>query len=857
MDQTSRVEELVSQFEQLLKDGQFVHPEELCSDDPELLSEVQERIAKLEPRISDETMESNDLSTNHAEVDLEEEEFAESATVVEEQTDDSSFGALVMTHNYRKLRFHARGGLGEIYIADDSQLRRDVVLKFIKGKHSKRRDCNEQFRLEAEITARLDHPGVVSVYGFGRTPDGRLCYAMRFIQGDTLDVEITKAHAPKKDGNSIAQSFFHRDRIIELRKMLGEFISVCQTIAYANNRGILHRDIKPDNIMIGKYGDTLVVDWGLAMPVNRDDSAKASGEVTLMPSSNTESSGGSGGGPVGTPAFMSPEQATGVVQLTPATDIFSLGAMLYKMLTGRAPYRGDSARETLTKARHGSFEPPRELNSDIPLPLEAICLKAMEFDPDKRYLSSLDLAADIERFLADEPVTAHTESKVAKSRRWMRKNRGKTQAILSLILVSVVSLSVWATSSVLQEKNLVEIRVNSLRNRAEINETLIQNSFNGLKGDVKLVVTRPVLVDAAKEFDTTSLKEAQDLKVPSEAKEKLSKLFVDFLALNPNYMQVRYLDKSGHERVRVDRIKRYSETARAMKANATDQDGNIQPVEHVWDDKLADDEQASYKKNRSYFTNTFNKPSDTVIFSKIEINSESSGKQWNTPVIRACAPVWGDDECLGVVVINMHFHEVVDTIKKAVAPDVRVYLTDNQGRFLHFDGEEDLDFSFERRTVEREMKYKLNSIFDELVDFAGSGDPFLENSSVQPRLSLFIKGKESESTDAMWDRIKNALSREDRLAIREELTKYSDKELKRGTQNGGDARPMAVLVGDDDLDMERVKEDVAKALGEKYSVDFVPKPDALNRHAFYCRKVVFDTSNPDEGYLCLLLVLCY
>jgi serine/threonine protein kinase len=351
MDQTSRVEELVSQWKQLLNDGQYVPAEELCSECPDLLGDVQARIKSLEPKVSEETAQSNEeeFPTATANFNLEEEEFAESATIIEKES-DSEVGSLVMNHSYRKLRFHARGGLGEIYVADDAQLKRDVVLKFIKGKHRKRRDCNEQFRLEAEVTARLDHPGVVPVYGFGRTPDGRLCYAMRFIQGETLEARITDAHSAKKTKTGTElESLFHRDRIIELRTMLGQIISVCQTIAYANNRGILHRDIKPDNIMLGKYGDTLVVDWGLAMPINRDDSAKASGEATLMPSSGNDSSGGTGG-PVGTPGFMSPEQATGAERLTAATDIFSLGAMLYKILTGRSPYRGDSARETVAKA---------------------------------------------------------------------------------------------------------------------------------------------------------------------------------------------------------------------------------------------------------------------------------------------------------------------------------------------------------------------------------------------------------------------------------------------------------------------------------------------------------------------------
>ena len=123
--------------------------------------------------------------------------------------------------------------------------------------------------------------------------------------------------------------------------------------------GILHRDIKPDNIMLGRFGETLVVDWGLALAINRDDTARACGEESLMPAGGSGSSSGSTGGAVGTPAYMSPEQAAGLPKLTPSADIFSLGATLYKLLTGQAPYRGDSARETLARAQAATWVPPQ------------------------------------------------------------------------------------------------------------------------------------------------------------------------------------------------------------------------------------------------------------------------------------------------------------------------------------------------------------------------------------------------------------------------------------------------------------------------------------------------------------------
>jgi eukaryotic-like serine/threonine-protein kinase len=432
MMDTVRVEQLVSQWEELLAQGQYIPPEELCMSCPELLDDVQKRIDEIGPRDVEETAAP---------------EIGGMATVIEpEGPRKSDVGALVLQQAYRKLRFHARGGLGEIYIADDEELQRDVVLKFIRPKHRDRHDCREQFQLEAEVTARLDHPGVVPVYGFGTTPDGRLCYAMRFIQGETLEARIAKIQHADLSGTRSRQagSLFGSSRAVEFRGLLNRLVTVCQTIAYAHNRGILHRDIKPENIMLGKYGDTLVVDWGLAMPIDRGESARASGEQTLMPTSGSgTSSGGLSGGPVGTPAYMPPEQAAGLPNLTPACDIFSLGATLYKLLVGQAPYTGDSARDTLSRARYGTFTAPRELNSDVPVGLEAICVKAMSMDPASRYITASEMADDIERWLADEPIHARKENRLERCGRWIRRHREWTMAIvLMLALIStVVSLA--------------------------------------------------------------------------------------------------------------------------------------------------------------------------------------------------------------------------------------------------------------------------------------------------------------------------------------------------------------------------------------------------------------------------------
>jgi eukaryotic-like serine/threonine-protein kinase len=177
-----------------------------------------------------------------------------------------------------------------------------VALKQIQDRHGDHPESRARFLLEAEITGGLEHPGIVPVYGLGHYDDGRPYYAMRFIKGDSLKEAISRFHkdpAARRDAGA---------RMLELQKLMRRFLDVCNAIAYAHSRGVLHRDIKPGNIMVGQYGETLVVDWGLAKIVG---AAEGSGEVTLRPPSASGSSETLPGSAIGTPEFMSPEQAAG------------------------------------------------------------------------------------------------------------------------------------------------------------------------------------------------------------------------------------------------------------------------------------------------------------------------------------------------------------------------------------------------------------------------------------------------------------------------------------------------------------------------------------------------------------------
>ena len=335
---------------------------------------------------------------------------------------------------FRVLRPHARGGLGAVFVALDTELHREVALKQILDHHADDPTSRQRFLIEAEITGGLEHPGIVPVYGLGTYGDGRPYYAMRFIRGDSLKEAMEHFHA------DAALKTDPGRRSLELRKLLLRFLDVCNAIDYAHSRGVLHRDIKPANVIVGRHGETLVVDWGLAKPLGRSD--PGSGERTLLPSSSSGSSETLPGSALGTPAYMSPEQAEGALdRLGPRSDVYSLGATLYCLLTGRPPYTGDDAGAILRAVQRGEFRPPRAIDPTIDPALEAVCLKAMALEPEERYGSPRALAEEVEKWMADEPVSAWREPLARRALRWARRNRTAVASAAVALVAGVVGLS--------------------------------------------------------------------------------------------------------------------------------------------------------------------------------------------------------------------------------------------------------------------------------------------------------------------------------------------------------------------------------------------------------------------------------
>jgi WD40 repeat protein/serine/threonine protein kinase len=341
---------------------------------------------------------------------------------------------------FRVVRPHATGGLGQVSVAVDEELHREVALKEVQACYADRPESRLRFVREAEITGSLEHPGVVPVYGLGCHADGRPFYAMRLIKGQSLKDAIDRFHQTDVPGRDPGE------RALAFRQLLGRFLVVCNTVAYAHSRGVLHRDLKPANIMLGDYGETLVVDWGLAKVIGRPDGSESGEDTLALAASDADPDLTQPGKALGTPPYMSPEQADGKLDtLGPSSDVYSLGATLYYLLTGQAPYSDSDLGHLLQKVRRGELPPPRQRTPTVPAALEAVCLKAMALRPENRYPTARALADDLEHWLADEPVAAHREPWTARLGRRLRRHKllAVSAAATAVALLALAAAALW------------------------------------------------------------------------------------------------------------------------------------------------------------------------------------------------------------------------------------------------------------------------------------------------------------------------------------------------------------------------------------------------------------------------------
>ncbi|MBL9078389.1 MAG: serine/threonine protein kinase [Planctomycetes bacterium] len=351
----------------------------------------------------------------------------------------------------------ARGGMGAILEVYDEDLRRRLAMKVILDRHATGGSTTagsgvdplvlSRFLEEAQVTGQLDHPGIVPVHELGIDEQGRVYFTMRLVHGRDLEAICGLVARGAEDWTTT--------------RVLGVLLKVCEAMAYAHEKGVVHRDLKPQNVMVGRFGEVYVMDWGLARVRNGTDRhdlrIRGDGEAapaTRMPPVATDrrdastDGGGDGlytmdGDIVGTPSYMSPEQARGdLAAIDERSDVYSVGAMLYRLLAGTSPYAAEQhgASAVWRRVMEGPPPPLESLAPHTPPELVAVCTKAMQREPAARYAGMLELGADLRAFLEGRVVTAFETGAIAEARKWIGRNRGLAASLAAALVALVAGL---------------------------------------------------------------------------------------------------------------------------------------------------------------------------------------------------------------------------------------------------------------------------------------------------------------------------------------------------------------------------------------------------------------------------------
>lgn len=450
----------------------------------------------------------------------------------------TEFQRRVSKAGYQLLRKIGQGGLGVVWLARDIKLKRIVAIKEILRQSSSNSPEVRRFQREAEITGRLEHPSIVPLYQFGLDEEtDQPFYVMRYIGKKTLEHAIDEFHERRQEGE---------ENYLLMHSLLNAFVSVCQAIAYAHSRNIIHRDLKPENVALDNYGQVIVLDWGLA---------KLTGEYEIIESCELGLSGNNSGieqtqdGQVlGTPMYMAPEQASGRIdEIDERTDVYGLGAVLYSILTGAAPHEktqksmtsNSQVSELLRKIVSESPIPARKLNSNVPRELEAIASKALSLKPHARYQSALELAEDVQSYLAGEPVKVYKEPWKKRAARWIGNHKLLSRsvgALLTILLVGSISFGVATSNAIVADR---ERQFESLKSEARELEMTIQARVDVHAQHLQFMSNVPPIqaLINVRTGNADQMEESEEVWI-----QRLEKIYSGLLGVKPDYQSIAYLE---------------------------------------------------------------------------------------------------------------------------------------------------------------------------------------------------------------------------------------------------------------------------------------------------------------------------
>jgi len=367
------------------------------------------------------------------------------------------------------------GSYGVVYDAFDSESGKDVAIKILKSDFINDSDIRNRFKDEAVMTAAIDHPSGIPMYGFGTGDDSRLFYVMKKVQGRTLESLL------KDRGTNVSDQEW-------LFRLLNIFLHVCEGVAAAHEQGIIHRDIKPENIIVNDQDFVTVLDWGLARRYSLTDTGGSDSRTIT-------------GVIMGSPGYMSPEQAKGdSAKADPRTDVFSLGIILYRILTDVQPFKGKTQRESILRAIYREPQDPRRLNPWLSRRLVAICLKAMEKNPDKRYPDAQKLERDMHDYLEGRDVSVARLSHREKMVGWSRRKPGQaflTTAVGMILLLSVIIIG----GQFLLDRHMVEKTFETIA-QMDMENDMIVESMKKIASDIKAVPEHETLEHERKVLKT-------------------------------------------------------------------------------------------------------------------------------------------------------------------------------------------------------------------------------------------------------------------------------------------------------------------------------------------------------------------